>query len=197
MFKCLKIKKRSKRFTPFRDKSLTGFTLLEVMAAIFVVTVGLMGIFTVIQNLSAQTSISSNRLIASYLAQEGIEIIRNIRDTNWLEQKVATSTSWDEGLTGCSAGCEIDYFCTTVEDPNPNDPNGHRCLDLYGVDGHFLRIDTNGFYNYASGNETKFRRKIILTKEGNDVLKVEVLIRWQEKGKNYEISTLEKLHNWY
>jgi hypothetical protein len=172
-----------------------SFTLLETIIAVFVVIVGIIGIFTIIQNLNTQSSYSSNRLIAIYLAQEGMEIIRNIRDTNWLEQQNDPENTWDEGLIGCSTGCEADFFCTTVEDPNINNPSGHHCLALYS--GSLLKIDVNSFYNYFLGSDTKFKRKITITTEGTDTLKVEVLVSWQERGKNYEFKTIEKLYNWY
>ena len=188
-----KIKKLKSYITT--SKSDAGFTLLEVMMAVFVVTVGIIGIFTVIQNLSIQSSYSSNRLIAIYLAQEGMEIIRNVRDTNWLEQQSNPENPWEEGLTGCSVGCEVDYLCTTVEDPSITNPNGHLCLALYS--GSLLKIDVNGFYNYSSGTDTKFKRKITITEESTDNLKVEVLVNWQERGKNYEFKIMEKLYKWH
>lgn len=178
-------------------KNKNGFTILELMAAIFVATVGLLGVTTIIQNLSINTSFFSDKLIASYLAQEGIEIVRNIRDTNWLEKNENPENSWNEGLiNNCLNGCEIDYFCTTVEDPDPNNPSGHNCFRSYN-DSHYLRIDSDGFYSYSpSGTDTKFRRKIIVTQEDQDILKVEVFVYWRDKGRDYSFSALEKLYNW-
>jgi len=39
-------------------------------------------------------NVSTLRITASYLAQEGIEIVKNIRDTNCLER----ASSWNYGL---------------------------------------------------------------------------------------------------
>lgn len=167
-----------------------GFTLLEVTVAIFVVTVGLVGIFTAIQNLSISASSSSNRLIAIYLAQEGIEIVKNIRDTNWLEQRFVTPASWNEGLTDCSGGCEIDY--NNFNNPTAEDP----VFQLYR--GRFLKINpTNGFYNYTSGIDTPFKRKITITATDPDTLTVRVEVFWQERGRNYQVSVVEKMYNWH
>ena len=170
-----------------------GFTLLEVMTAVFVVTVGLIGVFIVIQNLSTYTAYSKDRLVASYLAQEGMEIIRNIRDTNWLEPEIEPENPnpwdediWDGGLSACSSGCEVDYTTSTFLN-----------LDL-SYSNQYLKIDSNGFYSYNPGTETKFKRKIIISAPGtsdcpvNNCLLVKVSVSWS-KGK---VETLGKLYNW-
>ena len=70
-----------------------AFTLIEVLIAIFLITVGIAGAFDLIQRTVAFSAISSSRLEAVYLAQEGIEIIRNTRDSNWLAEN-----PWDSGI---------------------------------------------------------------------------------------------------
>lgn len=60
-----------------------GFTLLEGIIALTVITVGLMvGLTLAISNLLA-TQDNERRIIAANLAREGIEVVRNIRDNNW------------------------------------------------------------------------------------------------------------------
>lgn len=158
-----------------------GFTLLEVIIAIFIITVGVVGTISLIVQTLSGTAIASQRLIAAYLAQEGIEIIRNIRDTNWLE---GGDNPWNEGLTGCSNGCIADYKTPTQLDP-----------PLPAYNGQYLNIDTNGFYSYFGGTPTKFQRKITISSE-TDVLTVKVSVIWREKGKTHSISLEEKLYNW-
>jgi hypothetical protein len=41
----------------------------------------------VIQNITFSSQINSSKLVATYLAQEGIEAVRNKRDSNWLANK--------------------------------------------------------------------------------------------------------------
>lgn len=162
-----------------------GLTLLEVIIAIFLITVGVLGALALITRTISITGISSQKLIASYLAQEGIEIVRNIRDGNWLEQRTNPAIPWDDGLG--IGDWEADYITQTL-------------TDIY--DGDFLKID-GGFYNYTLGTNTKFKRKITIFDKTDldgdmiiDMFKVSVLVEWQEKGETHSVPAQENLYNW-
>lgn len=72
-----------------------GFTLLEVLMAIFILTVAVGASYILIQKTFLASALTQSKLIAYYIAQEGIENIRNIRDTNWLN-----GAAWNEGIPG-------------------------------------------------------------------------------------------------
>jgi len=149
-----------------------SFTLIEVLLSLFLIATGALGAFALLQRNLAFSSITSARLQASYLCQEGIEIIKNIRDTNWLERK-----NWSEGLG--AGDWEADY-------------NDSR---LNSFASHYLKIN-GGFYNYDSGSNTKFIRKITITPDGSDILKVSVMVSWQERGRSHQVSAQANLYNW-
>jgi len=154
-------------------KNQKGFTLAELLITIFVFTVGILGIYLVVQNSYATLNYAKNRLIAIYLAQEGIEIVRNIRDTNWLEGQ-----SWDDELFEGTNRVQYD-----------------KGFLLPGDGGTPLRIDNNGFYTYDSTNpQTPFRRKVDITKIDDDTLLVTVEVKWSDKFS--PIILQEKLYNW-
>jgi len=159
-----------------------GFTLLEVILAIFVLTIAVSGAFALISQTFVLASLVQSKLIASYLAQEGIEIVKNIRDTNWLTQRTDPDILWNDGLD--EGDWQIDY-------------KGQR-LD-YGAYGNFLNIDidSEGFYSYSVGSQTPFKRKISITKLDDSNIKVVVEVAWQERNRNYHVKALEKLSNWY
>ncbi len=181
-----KLKPKKNSFAPLSTCG-RSFTIIELMVAIFVILVGLIGGMTAISRMFILTSLSSSRLTAAYLAQEGIEIVRNIRDSNWLETRTATTTPWDEGLSNCSGGCEADYTILGVEDPS---------ISTY-FDRKLKINPDDGFYSYTSGDETKFKREITINHEGNNVLNIVVEVTWQEKGQSYSFSVQEKLYNWW
>jgi type II secretory pathway pseudopilin PulG len=160
-----------------------GFTLMEAIVAIFVITTGIVGVFALVTQTISSATYSTDRLIAAYLAQEGIEIVRNIRDTNWLE---GGSNSWNEKLDTCSGGCRADYTYSQQVD-----------LTLPAYTGQFLNIDVSGYYGYSGGSPTKFQRKITISSNVDGSLNVKVEVFWQEKGKPYKIEAQENLYDWY
>ena len=156
-----------------------GFTLMEAIVAITVITVGIVGVLSLVSQTISSSTFSKDKLVAAYLAQEGIEIVRNIRDTNWVE---GVASSWYEGLTGCASGYEADYDDTD--------------LSCWSDPGRFLELQSGGFYSYDSGTQPKFKRKITIVLVGTNELKVSVEIQWQEKGQNYPLTVQENLYDW-
>ena len=70
-----------------------AFSLIELILAIFILTVAVFGSFALIQRIAIFAYASQTKLTAYYLAQEGIENVRNIRDNNWLQ-----GNDWTIGL---------------------------------------------------------------------------------------------------
>ena len=159
-------------------KNTRGFTLLEMIVAIFIVTVALIGIMSLIHRSIVSAQISYSKLTAAYLAQEGLEIIRNIRDSNWLAQSQNPNIPWDQNLN--IGEWEVSYTDFT----------------LTPYQGRNLKID-GGFYNYTRGIETKFKRKITLHKPQPNIIAVSVEVTWQERGIPYSVSIKENIYNWW
>ena len=59
-----------------------GFTLIETMVALAIFSVSVVSLIVMTSQGVANVSLAKNKLIASYLAQEGIEVVRNNRDSN-------------------------------------------------------------------------------------------------------------------
>jgi prepilin-type N-terminal cleavage/methylation domain-containing protein len=71
------------------NKNEKGFSLLEVIFAMAIITSGILSIMSLFSyNLKAETN-NKNKLIATYLAQEGIEVVRQARDNIWFGTVVA------------------------------------------------------------------------------------------------------------
>lgn len=72
-----------------------GFTFIEVVVAVTVIVVGVFGAVA-LANTSANASDSNERrVVATNLAREGLELMRNLRDSNWAaysaQQKIKAS----------------------------------------------------------------------------------------------------------
>lgn len=164
----------------FQHSNNQAFTLIEVSVAIFLITIGVGGAITLVNQTIAFFQVTSSQLVATYLAQEGLEIVKNIRDTNLLKiHKGAGGVNWSDGLLGCALGCEGDY----------NDSALASSTERY------LKID-GGFYNYDSGQESGFKREIFIVPD-SDILEVLVKVSWQERGRSYQVSIQENLYKWW
>ena len=86
-----------------------GFSLIEVVTAIFILTVGVGGAFSLIYQTLSAVYLVRSELTASFLAQEGVEIVKNLRDNAWLYSRAATSTSWLAYLSEAGGDYEVDY----------------------------------------------------------------------------------------
>lgn len=167
-----------------------GFTLIEIMIAVSVLLIGIVAIYSLVPHILQTTVVNFEKFKAIQLAREGLEIVRNLRDGNWLEQFADPSNLWLEGLTGgaCGGVFEVDY-----EDLDENFEN--PVLDCWIGNERYLRIDDTagkeGFYNYTTGPETKYKRKITINDNG-DYLSVQVEIFWSSKT----LTVIEHLYNW-
>ena len=131
-----------------KNKNQRGFTMLEMIIVVFLVSFSLVAIYGAFSVLILLNTDSIDRLKATYLAQEGLEIVRNIRDANWNRE-----APWLTGLETCTTACQVDYKTNGIS----NLPTSWD-----GV-GDFLATD-NGFYKYSPSpvHPSKFTRKITI-----------------------------------
>lgn len=177
-------------------KSGVGFTIIELVISVSILSVAIIGIYASFSMMSVLSTEMSDRLIAVYLAQEGLEIVKNIRDTNWMSQDLE-ARSWDEGLSACEnePGCEVDYKT-----------NGSAESPVYPWQERFLTTSSDaGFYGYSAGEETKFKRKITINKSSAPyALRVKAEVFWNSKptiinptGAEESIIVENILYDWY
>ena len=174
-----KHKKRDLPSTTFQKKSGAGFTLIEVLVAALIITIGAGGAFALVQQTTSFTTNARSQFEASYLAQEGMEIVRNIRDTNLLKIHKGLGGTWTDGLVGCEAGCQADYT--------------QNSLSAYK--DTFLQF-SSGLYSYTAGINSIYKRKIIITPQGDDVLEVLVEVSWEERNRSHTVKAATELYNW-
>lgn len=159
-----------------------SFTLVEVLVSMAIIAIGGIGAFITIQKGITQSAASSSRTVAAYLAQEGIEIVRNIRDTNYLNQRYDIQVSWDSGIPAGTC-LEADYTSPSLSFCSGGTPK-------------YLKRDSQGFYNYTSGKDTQFKRQIGITKLNNDnELSITVTVTWEEKNENQQFILKGNLYN--
>ena len=96
-----------------RNWSLRGFTLIETMVAVTILTLAVVGpLFTASRAIVAAQN-ARDQLTASYLAQEGIEYVRAMRDNEYLNvYPSGTSAAWGNFLNGSINQCREPRMCT-------------------------------------------------------------------------------------
>ncbi|PLX27382.1 hypothetical protein C0583_03650 [Candidatus Parcubacteria bacterium] len=172
-------------------KNNQGFTLIELLVSFIIITSSVLGIFSlIIQNIQVQ-KINKDQLIASQLAQEGLELVRNIRDYNWLHDDIYDT--W-YGITG---GSSVEF---SIIDYNDSAEAG--VTPVTGISDPQTRLykNANGFYTHdVTGTATQFSRVIKI--EYDDItspeqIMVESNVQWEINGKTYNYIADTILYDW-
>jgi type II secretory pathway pseudopilin PulG len=115
-----------------KNQLQSGQTLIETLVAAFILVMGMsaaLGLAT--YSLGATTNIRQET-VAMGLAREGIEVVKNIRDTNWLKGSLST-TCYDFMSEGSSSYCYQDWL----------NPAGGQDMSPGGSSRNFfLKFDT-------------------------------------------------------
>lgn len=160
---------RAARLAPRRGQSL-----VEAMVAAGILAMGLMGIMSLLAQSFGLNRVVTDNYTATYLSAEGIEVVKNIMDTN----RVA-GRSWDSGL---GAGIyEVEYDSRSLL------PNQNRNL---GFD------PSSKLYSYGGTQETPFRRTVTLTRVSADELKIVAAVTWASRGGSYATNLEDHFYNW-
>ncbi|MBU3964477.1 prepilin-type N-terminal cleavage/methylation domain-containing protein [Patescibacteria group bacterium] len=172
-----------------------GFTLIEMLITVSVVSVGIVGVFMSVQQGIIAIDYANSRFTAALLAQEGVEIIKSIRDTNLLEYNyVSTGTAWNEGIR--TGDIEAQYTDPQLTEPAMTQPICSPSCDPDDI--RFLKKSITGFYNYDTGDDSRFKRLIHIESPNADQMDATITVFWNKRGGGYySISLLQHLYNWW
>jgi len=150
---------------------------MEVIISVAVITTAIVASISLISYSVSSIVSNQNKMIAIHLAQEGIEIVKNIRDTNWLLDKRG-ELNWRDGLD--EGNYRVQY----------------NQVSLLSFSNTSLKINSNNIYQYSSGSRTPFYRRISIVHISNEQIKVVCEITWQEKARNKSVQLESRLYNW-
>jgi len=83
-----------------------GITLIETVVAVTVLIMALGGPFLLAAKSLHSAGYAREEIAASRLAEEGLEVIHNMRDNNAAESDAGKK--WDDDMTSCTNGCVLD-----------------------------------------------------------------------------------------
>ena len=175
-----------------------GFTLVELLIAMSILSIGILATFGAVSNNLRVSNFTQDQVTAYYLADEGVEYIHNLRDENGIKnvQAIASggSVAWLTGIAqvfgdpcfggvACAADSPLNTLTTCVG-------GASSCP--------FLRIDpTSGLYGYTSTwTLTPFQRVITVQVVSATEAVVTVTVTWTTNGVSKSYSLSETLRNW-
>lgn len=170
------------------NKESPGFTLLEMLFAVIIFSFALVSLMTIAGKGVIATASARDQLVAEFLAEESLEVARNIRDSNY----VNGVEPWTSGLSQCIDGspCDVDY----VDGAKPqlvvcsDDCSGRL---LYNNQGQYRPNATGG------GTATAFYRQLKITTITPDrELLLEATVHWKQKTINRVMTVKTHIANW-
>ena len=160
-----------------------GVVLVEVIVAISIVLTGIVATYTLATRAIGLNRVVAERHIATYLAAEGIEMVKNFIDSN-----VLAGQPWNRGLS--DGRYELDY----------SSANNMFSLVLTGAIVRPLNYDpATGHYLFSgSFPATRFRRLITLANlGGGNELRVESRVDWETRGgATFAVDLENHFFNW-
>lgn len=178
-----------------KQKTVNGFTLVETLIAIGILTIAASApLFSASRAVTFARS-SSYQMTASYLAQEGIEYVRAVRDDAFLTAyHDVGSTASDEGWNSFSSSinqCRDPQMCVLDPTDGLSQCSGSSCTLLW-LD------DTNHIYRQTqtTGQATVFYRTIQTQSVTLKDEKVISKVTWTYHGTPYSVTVIDHLTPW-
>ncbi|MFA6048088.1 MAG: hypothetical protein WCV59_00030 [Parcubacteria group bacterium] len=130
-----------------KNKKYHGFYLVEAIIALFLITVGLLVTVDLLSSTMKNTFEDRDNITAVLLAQEGVELVRNLRDNNFALGLEAFEAPRFPSTTNL---CSIDK-------------NSPRLF--CGAEKNFNLNLSNKFY--VTGSGSKFKRRVAIQYSGD------------------------------
>ena len=171
----------------------TGFTLIETLTALAIFTVSVVALISITSQGISSSTYLKNKFISSLLAQEGIEMVRSVRD-----REITAGNTWSgifagllndcSPVSGVSAGCVLDAEGVAKgvasTPPIPCGVSIQFCPPL-GYD------NATGFYNYNSA-PSFYTRLITINSLSPSEVEVVSQVVWPRGSMTFR----EYLTNW-
>lgn len=179
-----------------------GFSLIEAMIAIAILVMVLASSLSLINQTVQRLAVPRDQVVAANLAAEGIEVIRNLRDSNWLR---VPTTTWDNGLTsgGCTAAAAAGLGAgSCLGGACPFAANvSYASIGLSFLGSDQLYLESTGTYSHTTaGTPTKFSREIRINyckdSDGIVYMRVEGFVNWVDRGTTKSFMAVDHLYDW-
>ncbi len=178
---------------------------METLVAISLLLLAITGPMVFAQNALRAAFNSRDQVTAFYLAQDAIELVKNVRDNNVLSGKTDNDGAdyWLGGLDGCGTvdkGCTVDtsaFLGTFLSCSNSSDPGCLGTATDASQDIH-LKIGENSIIGHTGNQDSIFSRVVYIDSVNTDEAKITVKVRWKshENIGARDITVIEYIYNW-
>jgi len=179
-------------------KNNTGFTIVEAMFAVFLLTVSVTSLMSIVASSLFSAKYSRDQITATYLAQEAVDYIRNDRDTSILQGTTFAIFSSKYNKCISPNGCSFDIlnFSDTIKECGAGSSSSIGCPYLYYNQNP---NDRDPFYSSSNSYlKTNFKRQVIVENvdNSNQELKISVKVEWMNGGAIKSTTLNSSLLNW-
>lgn len=165
---------------------------MEVLISVLVLSVGMVSVAVLITSSIKSSVDARNQIIATQLAQEGVELVRNIRDNNLIDFKSTSLQCFSVSGAFYQLGKNIGIppTCAAPRVPVAELSNPAFYMDDGSAPFVAACSAAAGFYTYpqtcgAAGNRkaTKFYREIMITNvPANNNVEATAYVTWNGTG---------------
>jgi prepilin-type N-terminal cleavage/methylation domain-containing protein len=176
-----------------KNNKKNGFTLVEVLVAIFIFSLAIMAVMAALASGISNINYTKDKTTALYLAQEGVEYVRNMRDDYILDPAgYVNAGGWLNFITDTSSVCNGSNSCGFDSSVFP------PTLFLCTKNTCELYVNNGNYNSNNSGTDSGFLRTVQITNDPSypDEVKVISTVSWTEKTVNYSVSFSDVLFNW-
>lgn len=171
------------------SKQNSGFTLIETFVAITILLIAVLIPLGVMSKAIEDGLFIKNKVIAYYLAQEGMELVINQVSSN-IKKPTNESPYWLDYLGSCIGG----GVCTILSDIDSDEIIIQPCSGSEAEDCPYLRQQSESGYDYDSPHPPSIFKRAIevgqpITLSGNRemAVPVKVTIYWKNKASEQEL----------
>jgi prepilin-type N-terminal cleavage/methylation domain-containing protein len=186
-----------------KKKLVSGFTLLETMVAIAILLIAVVGPISLIGNSLHQIYYARDEMSAVNLAQEGVEAVRRVRDTNMLARPTG---GWAKDFSSLSKKYLVDSGNIYISSNGKGSSNGFL-ISCPGsgcsVTSQRMYLDSGtGLYRQTNSSlpsgwtSTQFSRVVDINLVSSDEYAVISTVTWTTGGQAGTVSVSENIFNW-
>lgn len=171
---------------PTSTKCLPAFSIAEVVLSAFMLTTGIVSVMSLYTASHRSSFDTRNVITASELAQEGVEVARNIRDNN-TAYRADNWTVGDNCSTSTAGNCDPFRYFPNGANSICNVSYNSSAATAFDCSAPQLLVTTSnaGFFHNGAGTVTRFYRTIKIDHTAaSDSARIQSFVTWVDPGAN-------------